>query len=132
LSETARVQASLRELASEDTEVVVEVSASDAAMIQPEDGEAIALKGSRVLARASQFELEDLERVARFQFELIQSLHDGERRNLARINETRAALAEQARRIVAKSQSHGAESTAGKLYGQQLEFIDRLMQRLDT
>jgi hypothetical protein len=113
-------------------EAVLVGEESGAISIQGEYAEPLLLRGTSVTVRSSGYESVDYERNAKLNENWGKSMLQELKALKARVDNTRHLLTDQRRRLLEKATRHRADSTVHQLYDQQVSFIDRLLDKLDS
>jgi hypothetical protein len=111
----------------------VYVSHRDAGLaLETEAGETLELAASSVAWEPTNFNERELAEVLRRVNTWYLSEHKAGREAQARIQSARELLVEQSRRVEVKAGSHEPNGTAATLYSQQLAFLQRVLDALET
>ena len=99
--------------------------------IRSDYGDELGIRGADVQAVEAAFESRDYERLAKLNYACSQSQAEALSEYSAQHQRIRKLLQDQHQRVVRKAERHLAGGTAHTLYGQQLDFISRLLRETE-
>ena len=99
---------------------------------ESEEGDALTLLAGSFEGGPAEFNEKELKAVVARVYAWYKAEHLALRAADLNVQAARTLLFEQARRVRVKAASHDADSPAGVLYSQHLQFIDRLLRETET
>jgi hypothetical protein len=114
------------------TEVMVQDPTATSVAIDLEHDESIVIMGKQFQTRRADFEAEDYARLARLHHQSARQASDSAAALCGKVSDAKRLLEDQAKRVAEKAKGHETGTTARTLYDQQLSFILRVINRLET
>jgi hypothetical protein len=106
---------------------------SDAeALLSTDHGNEMVLRGTSVTVAACQYDEQDFERLAKWNYEWGTSQYKALRNQSTILQRARELLQEQRSRLLVKIQGHQPGTTAHTLYEQHLSFLSRVLAETDA
>ena len=118
--------------AKEGGEYLYAFERDDSVVFSDESGNEVAVRAATLDCRFDSLNIEEVTQALAQVQSQYEREHESERRTQAKLQRARELIYEQIRRIEVKTASHGADSDAGVLYGQQVQFLERLLRETEA
>ncbi|PLK49476.1 hypothetical protein [Uliginosibacterium sp. TH139] len=102
------------------------------AVLSAEDGTEVLLKAASFSGEFVELNAAEFREALNLSNRIYIDAHEYGRRTTGKLNRIKELLLEQSRRLSVKAGSHELESTAGVLYAQNIQFLSRLLNEIES